>query len=82
MSKIKELKKSGGLTDPKLREMLEDELRKLFSSTAESDRELFEQLKSELHTERMREKFKVGAKLTKLPPWFEFISYSFFNTNL
>ena len=60
VSKIKELKKSGGLTDPKLREMLEDELRKLFSSTAESDRELFEQLKSELHTERMRE--KGGAK--------------------
>ena len=42
VSKIKELKKSGGLTDPKLREMLEDELRKLFSSTAESDRKLFE----------------------------------------
>jgi len=60
VSKIKELKKSGGLTDPKLRDMLEDELRKLFSSTAESDRELFEQLKSELHTERMRE--KGGAK--------------------
>ena len=60
MSKIKELKKSGGLTDPKLREMLEDELRKLFSSREESDRKLFEQLKSELQTERTRE--KAGGK--------------------
>ncbi len=44
--------------------MLEDELRELFSSTEESDRELFEQLKSELQTERTREKAGkiLGAK--------------------
>ena len=60
MSQIKLLKKNSGLTDAKLRERLEDELRKLFSSTEESDRKLFEQLKSELQTERTRE--KAGAK--------------------
>ena len=60
VSQIKELKKSAGLTDAKLRERLEDELRKLFSSTEDSDRKLFEQLKSELQTERTRE--KEGAK--------------------
>ena len=60
VSQIKLLKKKSGLTDAKLRERLEDELRKLFSSTEESDRKLFEQLKSELQTERTRE--KAGAK--------------------
>ena len=60
VSQIKHLKKTAGLTDAKLRERLEDELRKLFSSTEESDRKLFEQLKSELQTERTRE--KAGAK--------------------
>jgi len=60
VSQMKELKKNAGLTDAKLREMLEDELRKLFSSREESDRKLFEQLKSELQTERTRE--KAGAK--------------------
>ena len=62
MIQIKELKKTAGLTDAtgKLRERLEDELRKLFSSTEESDRKLLEQLKSELQTERTRE--KEGAK--------------------
>jgi hypothetical protein len=61
---MKELKRNAGLTDAKLREMLEDELRKLFSSTEESDQELFEQLKSELQTERTREKAGkiLGAK--------------------
>jgi hypothetical protein len=60
VSQMKELKKSGALstalTDAKLRERLEDELRKLFSSTEESDRKLFDQLKSELQTERTRDK--------------------------
>ena len=63
VSQMKGLKKTGGLTDAKLRERLEDELRKLFSSTEESDRKLFEQLKSELQTERTRE--KTGAKKKK-----------------
>ena len=45
--------------------MLEDELRKLYSSTEESDRNLFEQLKSELQTERTREKALAGANLKK-----------------
>ena len=64
VSQMKELKKSGALTDAKLRERLEDELRKLFSSTEESDRKLFDQLKSELQTERTRDK-NVGKKKAK-----------------
>ncbi len=66
-SRMKELRKSG-LTDVKLREMLENELRKLLNIEADGSGTVQFKLKSALQTERTREKVLVGRRRRPAPP--------------